>query len=52
MTQEEKQTVKQAYDLLYEAGTKFPIASQVACDRRNRAAALLKRILASAPEGN
>ena len=45
MTKEEDRLIKQAYDLLYEAGTKFAIASQEASDRRNRAAALLKRVL-------
>ena len=37
--------IRQAHELLCEAGTKFPIASQAACDRRNRAAALLQRVL-------
>lgn len=47
MTEEQYQIIKQAYNLLYEAGTKFPISSQTAHDRRNRAATLLKRILES-----
>ncbi len=45
VTKEERRVIKQAYNLLYEAGTKFPVASQEASDRRDRAAALLKRVL-------
>ena len=45
MIKNERRLTQQAYDLLYEAGTKYPIASQAACDSRRRAAALLKRAL-------
>lgn len=45
MTKNERRLIQQAYNLLYAAGTQYPIASQAACDRRCRAAALLKRTL-------